>query len=664
MACVMLMGFTMASAATFQVDGIFYQIINDGTAEVISPMEIDEGGASIGIIFDYGYVGDVVIPETVSYNGVEYTVTTIADGTFQGATRLTSISLPSTISYLGSSPFTNCPKLADISVNEENPFFASLDGVLYNKDFTKIIACPAKKTGGFILPSTVLEVDNSAFWGCGELTSIELPASTNVIGFDAFRRCEKLSAFVVPDGVTEIKAGTFYDCRSMKKVVLPSTVADIGYMAFFYCQSLDNISWPENLSTIDDNAFEECVSLTEVILPNSLTHLGADAFSHCTNLENVELPASLRTILSNPFGGCSSLNSLHVDPENAFYCTQDSMLYDAAMSLLITCPATKEGAVTLPPTLKTLGRLALSQCAMITDVSFPVGLETIEDYALQSCLSLKELHLPHTLKTVGQSAFFNCVGLERIIAFPIVAPNIHISSFPNVNTPLYVPGHYKTVYTKANYWKNFKKVYAIQQQFSASTDNCFPGKASMLHIFLLNAEVATKNFQCDIQLPAGVILRRDEEGNALYTLSDRYVGVAPTVSITEGEDNAWTLRCELPEGGTLFGNEGLVVDLPLTISAEMQPGEYEGNIMLSSIQCIHSSMDLPDTPISFVVENGLLGDVNGDEYVDVTDVMMMVSHILGDTPEGFRAQMADVNVDEIIDVTDIMLIVNMILNSE
>jgi hypothetical protein len=96
----------------------------------------------------------------------------------------------------------------------------------------------------------------------------------------------------------------------------------------------------------------------------------------------------------------------------------------------------------------------------------------------------------------------------------------------------------------------------------------------------------------------------------------------------------------------------------------MQPGEYEGNIMLSSIQCIHSSMDLPDTPISFVVENGLLGDVNGDEYVDVTDVMMMVSRILGDTPEGFRAQMADVNVDEIIDVTDIMLIVNMILNSE
>ena len=132
-------------AKPFEFGGLWYEPTSENTVKVVEESTSSEEGTSFS--FRKCYEGDIVVPETVVSGETTYTVTAIGNGTFRESAKLTSVTLPATLTDLGDAPFADCPRLAAIYVAEENPAYTIVDGLLYDKEVTTLIACPGKTTG-------------------------------------------------------------------------------------------------------------------------------------------------------------------------------------------------------------------------------------------------------------------------------------------------------------------------------------------------------------------------------------------------------------------------------------------------------------------------------------------------------------------------------------
>ena len=161
----------------------------------------------------------------------------IGESSFEDCEYLTEVKLSSSVAEMESNPFYGCDQLVRIDVDQDNPYFSSEDGILYNKDRTEILAYPDGKEdiSQFTIPSSVKGIAKSAFIGCYHLEEIEIPSSVKTIDDQAFFNC---------DGLTEI--------------VIPSSVKSIGERAFRYSDSLSKVYIPASVKTIGDDAFADC----------------------------------------------------------------------------------------------------------------------------------------------------------------------------------------------------------------------------------------------------------------------------------------------------------------------------------------------------------------------------------------------------------------------
>ncbi|MGN1349031.1 MAG: leucine-rich repeat domain-containing protein [Acutalibacteraceae bacterium] len=141
---------------------------------------------------------------------------------------------------------TNCPLLESINVDENNPYFTSVDGVLYNKDKTELLVYPNGKTplayyesgklksgGTLVLPESVVSIRENAFYLCSNLYSVEFNEGLESVGNKAFLKCENLQAIELPHTLKTIGTDAFSYCNSVKKLEIPSSVEVIGDYAFF-----------------------------------------------------------------------------------------------------------------------------------------------------------------------------------------------------------------------------------------------------------------------------------------------------------------------------------------------------------------------------------------------------------------------------------------------
>lgn len=228
--------------------------------------------------------------------------------------------------------------LKSIEVSENNPYFSSSDGVLYDKQKTKLIAYPAFKTAeSYTVPESVKEIDDSAFAGCATVQKINLPEGLEKIGEsafensgitsvvipkfvesisrDSFSRCEKLKSVTIQQGVSKIEIGAFSGCASLESISLPDSIEYIAPYVFQDCTALKSIKFPEKIFQISFGCFFNCSSLEKVELPVSLKNINTAAFNGCSSLKEINLPESLRSINESAFYDCESLKSITV-PES------------------------------------------------------------------------------------------------------------------------------------------------------------------------------------------------------------------------------------------------------------------------------------------------------------------------------------------------------------
>ena len=202
-------------------------------------------------------------------------VTNIGDSAFWWC-KLTSINIPSSVVNMNGNPF--CGWNGDL--HNESKAFVYEHQVLFNKDKTTLIAYRSKDTN-YIIPDSVTNIGDEAFWGCEPLTSINIPDGVTNIGDEAFWWWGSLTSINIPDGVTNIGSYAFDGCNSLASINIPNNMTNIEDGAFLGCESLTSIIIPNSVTNIGDNAFRQCKSLTNINIPDSVTNIGDYAFKDC-----------------------------------------------------------------------------------------------------------------------------------------------------------------------------------------------------------------------------------------------------------------------------------------------------------------------------------------------------------------------------------------------
>lgn len=274
--------------------------------------------------------------------------------------------------------------------------------------------CNCKKLKEINIPTSVKELGYSTFENCESFTTFTLPEGINVIPERLLQECYNLTQVNLPEGVTTINSSAFSSCKSLKSITLPSTIKTIGNYSFAYCDSLKDITLPSQLQKIGNEAFSCCVSLTEINLPEGITGIGSNAFNNCRALEKVTLPASLTSLRGNLFASCRALKEYKVAEGSKYFAVKDGILFSKDMTELIACPNSKYlGDYTVPASVKKIASSAFYDCNGLTTIKM-TGVVTIGESAFHGCYNLTTVDFGSKLESLGKGAFYSNSQIESI----------------------------------------------------------------------------------------------------------------------------------------------------------------------------------------------------------------------------------------------------------
>ena len=259
------------------------EVSHEPTAEELRAAELKDDEKnyvykkySNGTLHIVGYNGDledIVIPEKYENK----MVTGIDPMAFQGCTHIKSVTISKNIQSISLdsfsitfNPFYDCIYMKNIYVDNNNKYFTSVDGVLYNKDKTKLLFYPSYRSEkSYSVLDSVTEIEIGAFQRNGILTSITLPKGLKNIGKEAFYSCTSLKKIEIPSGIKKIDDSLFYNCKSLTDISLPNTITEIGEYAFTHCSALRNITIPKSVKKLKCFAFEQCTMLDTCTVENN-----------------------------------------------------------------------------------------------------------------------------------------------------------------------------------------------------------------------------------------------------------------------------------------------------------------------------------------------------------------------------------------------------------
>lgn len=272
----------------------------------------------------------------------------------------------------------------------------------------KDIVVPEKTPVG----EPVTRIDDAAFRGCSNLTSIKIPEGVTHIGYQAFAGCEGLASIEIPDSVTDISTGAFRGCTNLTGIKIPNGVTTIMFNVFLGCSSLTSIEIPGSVTVIEDQAFSECTGLTSVRLSDSLTSIGYEAFYKCTSLESIQIPDSVTSIETSVFAGCSSLSNIQVGDGNPMYHDDGNCVIETAtQTLVIGC---KSSVIPTDGSVTSIGAVAFFRCESLESIVIPDTVTSIGNYAFGNCTGLKNIELPSSVTKLDYGAFKGCTALTSI----------------------------------------------------------------------------------------------------------------------------------------------------------------------------------------------------------------------------------------------------------
>jgi hypothetical protein len=322
----------------------------------------------------------------------------IGKSAFEGCTALTGVELPESLNVIGDTAFKNCKQLANIYLPEVILDYGN--DVFYGCDkLTEVLSeiVDKDKLEDFLIDLNVNEGRSTISIGyySGKSEKVIIPASiggipVTAIGDIVFYQNENIRQVVLPEGLVAIGNSAFEGCDVLTGIDLPESLTTIEDWAFKGCTALTSINLPESLTSIGSSAFEGCTALTGINLPQNLASIYYGAFKDCVRLTNIKLPKGLGDIRGTAFAGCSKLTEFTVDEDNPVFTVVDGVLFDKAMTTLISYPPGKKGEYTIPDGVISVQDNAFKDCGEFTRLYFPQSL-TDCGYSLCSCSALADI---------------------------------------------------------------------------------------------------------------------------------------------------------------------------------------------------------------------------------------------------------------------------------
>jgi len=463
-----------AWAYSFVKDGIYYNITSNSAPYTVEVTYKDSNYNS--------YLGDVVIPESVTYNSKTYSVTAIGWTAFYDCTGLTSVTIPNSVKSIGSSAFSGCIGLTSVTI-----------------------------------PSSVKTIKEYAFSRCGNISNITIPGTVTSIGDYAFEdvlninysgtasgrpwgaratggyvengivysnssKTILLAASIfttqatIPNTVTKICDKAFYKCENLTSISIPNSVTEIGSSAFGntgwynnqpngilyldgWClgykgeKPTGNLTIAEGTRGIADRSFPGCTDLTSVTIPNSVISIGSYAFSTCTGFTSITIPSSVKKIGFLAFVDCN-IDTVNYNAADCKILPSDYGANPSPFSVLSAAEGIRSlfRVLNIGNEVRNIPTALCTRNPNIVSVTMSQSVSRIEQNAFTYCSSLISVTLGKSVTMIEQNAFKDCSSLNTIIALGTTPPTLETDAFSGISsvTVLFVPCG-----TKLSYFQQF-----------------------------------------------------------------------------------------------------------------------------------------------------------------------------------------------------------------
>ena len=448
------------NANPIEIGGIWYNLQDSNTKQ-----------AEVACNSSDGYIGDITIPESVSFDGVEYAVTSIGNNAFKDCRSLNSVSIPESVTSIGFKAFFGCENLTEITIPGS---VASIRSSAFEDciSLTTITIPESSKLTSIVdytfrgccrlteitIPDSVMSVGANAFEGCWSLTSITIPKNVTKIENYAFNDCNSLKEIIIEDGCETLMLGynasysawsmgqgLFYDCpletiylgrnlnyrskgdwgyspfynqTKLTSVTIGDSVTHIGYYAFSGCSSLTEIIIPKSVTVICDDAFSGCYSLSIITIGENVRNIGEYAFQNCRNLTSISIPKGVEGIGNYVFDNCENLKEVIFEDGGGTLSLGCNDYYSSGGGdgLFDDCPLESVylGRKISYNSGSSYGYSPFNNRTQLTTVVIGDSVTSIGDNAFRWCTSLASLTIPENVTSIGKGAFWNCQNLTSV----------------------------------------------------------------------------------------------------------------------------------------------------------------------------------------------------------------------------------------------------------
>lgn len=618
----------------------------------------------------------------ISFKELQYfrSLNTLNDD-FRDCSNLVDIKFPNSIKNIGDRTFKGCNKL---TLADGLPEYLENIGVYAFSECYNL--------GDIYIPETVTSIDYRAFRDSNPLSLTVDPDNTI---YDSRNNCNAIiqksddgllvgcSKTVIPEGVKYLNWYSFSGRKGLEYIVIPEGLEHVGNRTFLKTD-LHSVTLPSTIKIIGENAFERCGYLKEIVIntseavtiekgafpegvdgmkiyakkgfkANNLKPLTVGLGSWATQvmydyIKVTELVSGRDKVIAEEHFNTDAMDNWEVhggtwEMSNGSLCqTSDSS--DCMITLKnMELPAKYKYNIRAKRTGGKEGFLAV------------VNFENESNWQWWNIGGRS--NTSHYLETAGEKieSFSDRVAGGVIVGdwndIEIIVDNQYITCILNGDTV-----HKNVVNTKHNYWKNYT-IYEHDESNVVSAKEAVGRNGGKIIVPVeLKNEKEVYQFQCDVIVPEGISL------DTIKASSIRANSFTATMS--KVEDNHYRLVIMTPTRTPFAGNDGELFKMTLSVSDDISEGDYR--LRLNDIVVTdkdENRITIPYYISNLRVDNSAnVGDVNGDGYIDVVDIMGIVNHILGGSHSSFEANAADVNGDGYIDVVDIMGLVNKILGND
>ena len=486
-------------------------------------------------------------------------------------------------------------------------------------------------------------------WISYGLKTVIIENGVTSIGSYAFGYHSSLIDVTIPNSVTSIGEGAFDSCRGLTSVTIPNSVTSIGNYAFSGCSGLTSVTIPNSVTSIGKSAFSGCRGLTSVDIPNSVTSIGDGAFDECYGLSSISIPNSVTCIGSFAFG------------RTDWYINQpDGLLYldNWLLGWKGTKPSgevvIKEGtkgiadrlfygcnfltSVTIPNSVTCIGNFAFYECSDLTSITIPNSVTRIGDYAFDNCRSLSSIIIPNSVASIGNWAFKGCSNLSSVTIGNSVMSIGNYAFWDCLDlTSITIPNSVTSIGENAfsgTRWYN-KQSYGLLY-----LDNWLLGWKGTMPSGELVIKEGTKGIAGNAFKYCSSLASVTIPNSVTSIGMDVFEGCSKIKAVYSKIKKPFNIRYafqRLPDDATLYVPVGTKT-------------KYEATEGWNIFKKIAESDEL----------SAIEGDLNGDDEIDVTDVVELIDMVLA----GIYDPAGDINGDGEVDVTDVVELIDMVLSGE